>query len=188
MTDSPATQRKVVRTYREGYEWTGPRKQIFVYMPDHPNARSDGFVARSRLVMEELIGRPLKKEERVYHEDGDIQNDHPENLTLFDNQGQLAQHRASQYAEADEDSDDKMRLRGLTHEARKERHKHLAMQEIRRTKARRAYAKRQRVNEEPDTEGWRHWNKEWHKQDKLAKHAEECYKHGKPLEPRPADD
>ena len=44
---------------------------------------SNGYVARSRIIMAEKIGRPLKKwGDRVIHIDGDDMNDDPDNLSF----------------------------------------------------------------------------------------------------------
>ncbi len=41
--------------YSYGYEWTNGRGQVFVYLPDHPMSRADGFYARARFVIEEAL-------------------------------------------------------------------------------------------------------------------------------------
>ena len=52
------------------HTWKGGRlKQngyIFIYMPDHPNAQSMGYVAEHRLVMEKKLGRYLFPSEKVH--------------------------------------------------------------------------------------------------------------------------
>lgn len=55
---------------------------VLVRLPEHPHSRS-GYVREHRLVMEEVLGRYLRPEEVVHHEDGDRQNNSPENLRLF---------------------------------------------------------------------------------------------------------
>lgn len=134
-------RRKFARTYSIGAEWKNNRGQVYVYQPDHPFARNDGFVPRSRLVMEALIGRFMTKDERVYHENGLLEDDSPENLTLFASQAELVQYRAAQYYEA-KTEEDKMRLSGWTLQARHEREQLLAKQQQRREKAIAAHAKR----------------------------------------------
>lgn len=71
--------------------WKGGRKldkpgrdkaYWLVRMPDHPLANG-GYIQEHRLVMEEKIGRHLRKGEVVHHIDGDSLNNHPDNLQLF---------------------------------------------------------------------------------------------------------
>lgn len=56
---------------------------IEVYMPQHPNARSNGTVLEHRLVAEKKLGRYLKIEEVVHHLDENRTNNTPENLIVF---------------------------------------------------------------------------------------------------------
>jgi hypothetical protein len=56
---------------------------IEVYMPQHPNARSNGTVLEHRLVAEMKLGRYLKPEETVHHKDENRTNNHPDNLIVF---------------------------------------------------------------------------------------------------------
>lgn len=42
-------------SYSYGYERTNGRGQVFVFLPDHPLARADGFYPRSRFIMEEQL-------------------------------------------------------------------------------------------------------------------------------------
>ena len=83
--------------YRIGYEWRNQRGQVYIYMPDSIMRRTDGFVARSRLVMASMIDRPLTDIERVYHKDEVMDNDDPDNLQLFPSQAALIQNRSTIY-------------------------------------------------------------------------------------------
>lgn len=64
---------------------------IYILQPSHPFANKQGYVKRSRLVMEKMIGRYLKPKEQVHHKGikypfGSIENkqdDRPKNLQLF---------------------------------------------------------------------------------------------------------
>jgi hypothetical protein len=70
--------------------WKGGEKLMKGYtyrrVPDHPNGTKHGnYVAVHRLVMEQKLGRYLLPTEVVDHIDGDIQNNHPDNLRVFAN-------------------------------------------------------------------------------------------------------
>lgn len=54
--------------------------RILCYYPDHPNAQSNGYVYRYRLVVENHLGRYLEKDEIVHHKDANSANDHISNL------------------------------------------------------------------------------------------------------------
>lgn len=72
--------------------WKGGRTvdkagYILVYRPDHPNANVSGYIREHRLVMEEKLGRLLEKHEVVHHIDNSTDNNHPDNLELFESNG-----------------------------------------------------------------------------------------------------
>jgi hypothetical protein len=61
---------------------------ILVRAPEgHPFANRHGYVRLHRLVMEQKLGRYLRPEEVVHHIDGNPQNNDPENLELFEDNG-----------------------------------------------------------------------------------------------------
>lgn len=69
--------------------WKGGRRTyhgyIYIKKRDHPYAKHGGYVAEHRLIMEGILGRYLKPEEVVHHEDGNLANNKPSNLKLFKN-------------------------------------------------------------------------------------------------------
>lgn len=66
-------------TKRDGY--------VFIYQPEHPNAKRSGtggggYVLEHRLVMEKILGRYLLPDEDVNHINGKKDDNRPENLTV----------------------------------------------------------------------------------------------------------
>jgi hypothetical protein len=62
---------------------------VLIYNPDHPNARSDGYILEHRLVVSEHLGRPLEDWELVHHKDENKQNNDIDNLEIMT----LAEHQ-----------------------------------------------------------------------------------------------
>lgn len=67
--------------------WKGGRRHdgygyVRLWMPDHPEA-INGTVAEHRVVMEQIIGRPLRPDENVHHRNGVRDDNRPENLELW---------------------------------------------------------------------------------------------------------
>lgn len=56
---------------------------VQVWKPEHPNAKKIGYIREHRLIMSEILGRPLLAEENVHHIDGDKTNNSPDNLELW---------------------------------------------------------------------------------------------------------
>jgi hypothetical protein len=54
-----------------------------IYAPENPMSNSKGYVPEHRLVMSQMIGRPLNQNESVHHVNGDGLDNHPENLELW---------------------------------------------------------------------------------------------------------
>lgn len=63
------------RTRKDGY--------VSVYVPGHPMASPQGNVLEHRLVMSEMLGRPLAARENVHHRNGIRTDNRPENLELW---------------------------------------------------------------------------------------------------------
>jgi len=53
--------------------------------------RKKGYRSRSRKVMEQMIKRKLKTQERIFHKDGNVANDSPDNLWLC---GSVAEYKS----------------------------------------------------------------------------------------------
>ena len=68
---------------------------ILIYKPEHPFAKSNGYILHSHVVMEKIIGRYIKPKETIHHKGVHFpiksienkQDDSPENLQLFINNG-----------------------------------------------------------------------------------------------------
>lgn len=63
------------------YLWAGGYTML--YMPEHPSAPKTGLILEHRVVMEEMIGRPLLPGENVHHLNGAPNDNRPENLELW---------------------------------------------------------------------------------------------------------
>lgn len=67
---------------------------IRLWIPDHPNADSKGYVAEHRYIMEQILGRRLEANECVHHIDGDKYNNSPDNLELTNWRDHAIMHKA----------------------------------------------------------------------------------------------
>ena len=65
---------------------------IMILTPQHPFCDSQGYVRRSRLVIEKHLGRYLTPKEKVHHINGIKDDDRIENLKLFFNNSQHSKH------------------------------------------------------------------------------------------------
>lgn len=76
---------------------------IAAYVPDHPNARADGYVMLHTIVMERHLGRYLNPNEVVHHINH-IRNDNRlENLLLMDKHEHYSMHMRERNAKRRDD-------------------------------------------------------------------------------------
>lgn len=55
---------------------------VAVYDPENPNARRSGYILLHRKIMQQTLGRPLRKGETVHHKNGIKDDNSPSNLEL----------------------------------------------------------------------------------------------------------
>jgi len=67
------SQRRAVN--RDGY--------VRIFAPGHPNAQKTGYVLEHHVVMAELLGRPIARDETVHHKNGVRNDNRPENIELW---------------------------------------------------------------------------------------------------------
>jgi hypothetical protein len=64
-------------------EHRGINNYKYVVAYGHPNANHIGKIMEHRLVMSQMIGRPLEPNENVHHKNGNRSDNRPENLELW---------------------------------------------------------------------------------------------------------
>lgn len=64
---------------------TSNRGYIYLLMPEHHRANSNGYVREHILIMEKKLGIPIKRTEVIHHIDGNPSNNDPNNLHLYKN-------------------------------------------------------------------------------------------------------
>ena len=70
--------------YRKQQAYQHPEGAIIKHSAGYIQQKRNGkWVMQHRLVMEEMIGRPLMKGERVHHRNGKRDDNRPENLELW---------------------------------------------------------------------------------------------------------
>ena len=75
------------------------RGYILCYVPDHPNAHSDGYVMLHTVLMEISIGRYLSENEVVHHRDGNRENNNINNLELMTAKEHQSMHMKARHSE-----------------------------------------------------------------------------------------
>lgn len=79
-------------------EWTeknqivDERGYVMVYMPEHHSTKDGRYVYVHRLVMEEVLGRPLTENENIHHKNGDKSDNRPQNLEIMSNSEHMSKH------------------------------------------------------------------------------------------------
>ncbi len=61
-------------------------------VPNYPYHHSGNYVLEHRLIMEQHLGRLLEKDEDVHHINGDIHDNHIENLKVLSHKEHRSQH------------------------------------------------------------------------------------------------
>ena len=81
-------ERILIKRHPRANHWKGGRHvtdgYAFVLQPDHPNAKSGGYILEHRLIMSNFLGRPLRKNEVVHHKNENGLDNRLCNLELMD--------------------------------------------------------------------------------------------------------
>ena len=90
---SPKTEFKKGQTSgSKNCRWNGGQKRekgyVYIFKSKHPSCTTQGYIKRSRFIMENLIGRYLNFEEIIHHRNEVRNDDRPENLYLCVNRAE----------------------------------------------------------------------------------------------------
>ena len=85
------------KTDKNHWNWKGGIRRtfygyIYLLMPDHPKANSRGYVQRSHLVAEEMLGRYLYPNEMTHHKNSIKDDDRPENIEITTQSKHVSSH------------------------------------------------------------------------------------------------
>lgn len=78
-----------------GGRWVDPQGYIHLRLPEYPKSNPRGYYREHRYVMEQHLGRFLKRVEHVHHINGDKTDNRIENLMLFKNAKEHAAYHIS---------------------------------------------------------------------------------------------
>ena len=67
----------------KGGKYVSKNGYVWLWRPEHPNARKSGYVHEHRMIMSDHLGRPLKSHENVHHKNGVRGDNRIENLELW---------------------------------------------------------------------------------------------------------
>ena len=85
---SPKCKGQYLQAGNRSPNWRGGRKitssgYVLLYCPIAVGANPTGYILEHRLVLQGVLGRPMKTTEAVHHKDGNRANNHPENLKVM---------------------------------------------------------------------------------------------------------
>ncbi len=99
-TGTPRRQSWGRATGAKSAKWKGGNRYIkgkrHVLLSGHNISRKDGYTAEHRVIMQDILGRKLKKKDVVHHVDGDRLNNSVNNLMVYRSNGKhLSAHSAN---------------------------------------------------------------------------------------------